>query len=613
MIDFLKKLLPVANMDEDEPVPAVRSEAVAAWSIPDRYRIKKADDGSVLTCLESPNLVVRVQKGRVVSAPNARKSPERTIFLDGAAGGEPFMDHDRQIYNLDHHEGVERSFTLSTCEQSLVMVRKGLNLKDKNWTIYANEPDLDTVLAIWILLNHLHITPERSHVLGEIVPLIRLEGIIDALGLEHIDLLAFPPELLERTRRRLEKLREEELTLKKEGKWNDLDYTSYTYGMLKKIDNVIFRVQDFRDFKGVVEVARADITETDAAVVYHCDMGIYELEEYLTKLYGKKPTFIILQKDRRHYTIRKGDMFSPLKLDRIYERLNLFDPAVSGQDAENRWGGSGDIGGSPRGTGTGLSATRIVRLCREAFEEIDSVTRLKLLGRAAIYGVIPQLLGWMSMVAGLFFSPFERFLTEPMLGLSTGFFTFLVTLTVVAFYFSEIRRSPTSYGLRLPVGWDWLRFLPVSVLTGVIGGSWLTLQYNLNGGGLEWLFGALILPVMTALLYFGGIHGNLVPHFLIQRFRGPFFISSPAIFAAVAFACGSAFLPVSTVSLFDFLQPTTIPGIDSEHLDLIGKVLLLPVYFVYGLSLSVIRERTESILPVIGIHTTLTAMLFFFL
>jgi hypothetical protein len=612
MIQFLKKLLPVKEIDGEDPGPDIRSESPATWSIPDRYRIKKTEAGSVLTCLESPNLVVKIEKGRVFSPQNARKAPERTIFLDGAAGGEPFMDHDRQVYNLDHHEGVERSFTLSTCEQALVMVRKGLNLRDKNWTIYANEPDLDTVLAIWILLNHLHITPESSHVFTEIVPLIRLEGIIDALGLEHMDLLAFPPEQLERTRKRLEKLREEELTLKKEGKWNDLDFMSYTYSMLKKIDNIVFRVQDFRDFKGVVEITRADITETDAAVVYHCDMGIYELEEYLTRLYGKKPTFIILQKDRRNYTIRKGDMFSPLKLERVYERLNLFDPAVSGRDPENRWGGSSDIGGSPRGTGTGLSATRIVRLCREAFQEVDPVTRMKLLLRAVLYGSIPQLLGWMSLLAGLFYDPFERFLTEVGLGLSTGFFTFLVSLTVAAFYFIEIRRSPTSYGLRLPVGWDWLRFLPVVVLAGTLGGNWLTGQFQIHGSGLEWIFGALILPVMTAVLYSGAIHGNLVPYFPIQRFRGPYFLSSPSLFAAFAYAAGSAALPVETVTLFDFTHPA-IAGMHHELIKSFSELLLFPVHFIYALTLCMIRERTESILPVIGIHTVLTMVLFIFL
>ena len=64
------------------------------------------------------------------------------------------MDHERQVYNFDHHEGCVRAFTLASCEQTLVMYMKGLDLQGREWNIFANEPDLDTILAIWILLNH---------------------------------------------------------------------------------------------------------------------------------------------------------------------------------------------------------------------------------------------------------------------------------------------------------------------------------------------------------------------------------------------------------------------------------------------------------------------------
>lgn len=611
MIEFFKKLLPSKGLDdkEDEPIP-LRSSNSPSWLMPDRYRTKKIDETVVITCLESPNIAMKIQKGKVVNSVAARKSPERTIYLDGAAAGEPFMDHDRQIYNLDHHEGVERSFTLSTCEQSMVMVRRGINLKEKNWTIYANEPDLDTLLAIWILLNHIHLTAERSHVFAEIMPLVRLEGIIDALGLEHTDLLAFPADLLERTKKRLEKLREDEIKIKKEGQWNDLDYTSYTYSMLKKIDNIIFRVQDFRNFKGVVEISRADLTETDAAVIYHCDMGIYELEEYLAKLYGKKPTFILLQKDRHNYTIRKSELFSPLQLEKIYERLNLFDPAVSGRDPENRWGGSTDIGGSPRNSGTELTAVRIVRIAREAFQETDSISKLKLFGRALAYGVLPQLLGWATLIAGLFFSPFEKFLSNQALGLTTGFFTFIMIFGVVVFYLGEVRLNPSSYGFRIPVGWDWLKVLPASLVFGLFGALWL--PSDGAGTTANWFGASLLLPLFSSLFYFACIHGNLIPHFQIQRFRGPFFISLPTLYVAVAFAIGSALLPIRTISWLEYWQFHLPPLLHFLQNSTFVWALTIPINFIYGLSLGLIRERTESFLPVLAIHTLLTIIVYWF-
>ena len=122
--------------------------------LPERYIVKSSDNDRVLICLEAPSLNVHVEAGLSISGSMVRKSPPGTIFLDGVAQSAPFMDHERQIYNLDHHEGCVRAFTLATCEQALVMYMKGLDLKGREWNIFANEPDLDTILAIWIILNH---------------------------------------------------------------------------------------------------------------------------------------------------------------------------------------------------------------------------------------------------------------------------------------------------------------------------------------------------------------------------------------------------------------------------------------------------------------------------
>ena len=126
-------------------------------NLPERYTVKSNGDDRVLTCLEAPNLNVHIEAGLAFSASVARKSPSGTIFVDGVAQCEPFMDHERQVYNLDHHEGCVRSFTLAACEQALVLYMKGLDLQSREWNIFANEPDLDTVLAIWIILNHARI------------------------------------------------------------------------------------------------------------------------------------------------------------------------------------------------------------------------------------------------------------------------------------------------------------------------------------------------------------------------------------------------------------------------------------------------------------------------
>jgi len=55
------------------------------------------------------------------------------------------MDLEKQIYNFDHHEGCVRPFMLSTCEQVLVMILKGMDLRGRDWCVFANDPDLDPV------------------------------------------------------------------------------------------------------------------------------------------------------------------------------------------------------------------------------------------------------------------------------------------------------------------------------------------------------------------------------------------------------------------------------------------------------------------------------------
>src|SRR5207244_4822777 len=63
--------------------------------LPDRYRIKRDSSGAVLTCVEAPTVSVRVQHGFTVTAGAARSAAPGSIFLDGPAQGEPFIDPER--------------------------------------------------------------------------------------------------------------------------------------------------------------------------------------------------------------------------------------------------------------------------------------------------------------------------------------------------------------------------------------------------------------------------------------------------------------------------------------------------------------------------------------
>jgi hypothetical protein len=122
--------------------------------IPERYTTREKDGKRSLECDEAPRIRVVIDPGMAASRSDASSLGERVILLDGAGTFGPLVDGDRKLFNLDHHSGCERLFTLATCEQALLLVHSGLRLAEDDWTIYANDPDLDTVLGLWCLLNH---------------------------------------------------------------------------------------------------------------------------------------------------------------------------------------------------------------------------------------------------------------------------------------------------------------------------------------------------------------------------------------------------------------------------------------------------------------------------
>ena len=333
--------------------------------LPDRYRVREEQGERYLCCLDAPEIRVVVSRSSASAAAAARKAPEGTIFLDGAAQSEPFIDTQRRVMNLDHHTGCVRPFTLATCEQALALVMRGLDLREKPWTIYANDADLDIVLAIWVLLNSGHLE-SGSDVLRAAVPVIRLEGVIDAHGSELRELTGFPPDLIASTSKLVDELFAPERDAKRTGVWTEIDLLQFVARQLYALDRQFFPAGHFADFSHVEEVARVAINAERVAIVCRSERGIYEIETALKKSYGKRLGAVVLDKGAGAYTLRLVDRFLPATLEAAYDRLNLADPAVHAGDTSNTWGGAADIGGSPRKTGSKLEPREIADLLRTA-------------------------------------------------------------------------------------------------------------------------------------------------------------------------------------------------------------------------------------------------------
>ncbi len=114
----------------------------------------------MIVCTSAPNMRLRVEPGLTISRRGLRRFARQTLFLDGTFSGSPFQDNDRRQYSLDHHAGCVRSVTLATCEQAAVVLATGLPINDGEWTLLVNEPDLDSILAAWVLMNGIELLRE---------------------------------------------------------------------------------------------------------------------------------------------------------------------------------------------------------------------------------------------------------------------------------------------------------------------------------------------------------------------------------------------------------------------------------------------------------------------
>ena len=567
-----------------------------ARQIPERYRIQPTSGGPVIQCTDAPNLRVQVSRELSISASAARKAAPGSIFLDGVARCEPFMDHEKQIYNLDHHEGCVRAFTLATCEQALVLSLKGLDLRDREWNIMANEPDLDTVLAIWILLNHRRLQDRGFANRQRLLTLVRLEGTIDALGLELKEFSGLPPDLCQSMQRLIDHLRREELRLKKDALWDEVNYLEYTADLLHQIDRMIFRPSDFSDFQEIKELARADINGKRIVVAVEADMGIYEIEPLLKKIYGERLGWVILKKGPRTYTLRQMDIFMPVTLEQVYDRLNFIDAAVRYRNQQNHWGGSVEIGGSPRESGTRLTPMEIVNACRDAVQDQGFLRQFyRFLGTAGMV-VLASAAG----AAGRHFWPATAWLAgiERAHVLASPAFGLVLGLTVATFLMlvSVAFRRPWQYGLAAPVGKLWWAFLPVAALGGLAGlGDLLHLPARPSPPWGIWFLGLLMAPVAIEMLFRSLVHGLLAQSARIGRPKGRIVFSWPLIGAALLFA--------------GFTLWHTTSGVPLKHLLTQPLPLMQPAVgaFLMGIIFGLVRERSQSILPPILFHMAAAA------
>ena len=568
-------------------VPFRGGETTVEEELPTRYEVRRRDGHCELLCDEAPGVAVTLERDYAFSEADARKLGERVILLDGAGQFAPLIDDACHLYNLDHHRDCLRAFTLATCEQALILVQKGLRLDKGNWTLYANEPDLDTLFAIWVLLNYRRIRDLPADRRDAIVPLIRLEGAIDANGYEIAEFCGLPQERLHQEKERLDALHRLELEVKQSGDWATMDLAEYARDMLLAIDRYVYEPSDFHDYASVEEVyGHVDVGPEHVAVVCRDGAGIYEVERRLKKTWGDRLGIVALEKNSGHYTLRRTASFAGIQLDEAYDKLNLLDPQVDGRPPEKRWGGSDEIGGSPRPTGTTLTPREIGNILKLAYQSVSRWQHLQRFSVAALWTTALVLIALVAIFA------WRRFVAAPdtvveqiqELALGSGL------LGLGAWFLTRKLSSGWTwlFGWRKPTGNDgWLLALP-ALVAGAVGASWVPLgaaadpaQAALGGAAV------LIAALSMGLAFPGLVHGLLVLDAPVQAPGGRWFVSRPAL--AAGFLSGL----ITVAATWLCIAPSPL----DTGSQLANQALLFALAWFAGVLVAMARERSLSLWP----------------
>jgi hypothetical protein len=471
------------------------------------------------------------------------------------------------------------------------MILKGMNLRGRDWRVFATEPDLDTVLAIWLILNHVRVQQKEFGGLNRLCALVRLEGIIDSHGLEMVAFSGFAPKPLTKTKKMIEYLRAEEVDLKSKGAWKENDFLEHAALILHKVDRVVYTSEELGDVKDVQELARVVFGDNLIAAVVETQLGIYEAEPYLDRLYGESLGLVILKKDEGTYTLRSLDPFMPGDLNAVYKILNFIDPAVRGRPEGNRWGGSADIGGSPRGAGgTRLTPHQIAKACADAFQKpspggnvirfIHSlVITSAITGLSTVCASLPFFDAWFSRThtGNLFAKTHFTFFV----------WVFFFTLVCLGIY---AHRRPWQFGFALPSGRSWWILLPFVFFS--VMGTGIYFPYkgaNLLSSPETIAYLIVAIPLASEFLFRSLVHGILINPNNVRSYDNRRFFSFPCV------ASGSLYAVCMLCILLypDYLQ-------NGFQVKATAECLLAAL--VTGLSTALVRERSQSVLPAILFH-----------
>lgn len=284
------------------------------------------------------------------------QTPRNSIALDGMVSGGPRYDHATQHANFDHHSNVVRDATMSTAKQVYFAIKGGIfetfrrNGKAEA-QVYVNDPDQDTVLAVW-LLDHYNLF-NGTQGIPSIHRLLDLNDKLDITG------GAFPLNLREKLVRQHNWIFGPYSQLRKSGALA----SAGPEVMKDNLETVLGRLNKFMMGEGGEEAL-----DTRYDILHQSPLGYWVTNEIggndaRCMLYGRgMNAYIGLVAERpdgrKVWSIGRKSKYIDFPVPELYDVYN----AAEGLSAEEGWGGSDLIGGSSRKHGSKLSPSELVEL-----------------------------------------------------------------------------------------------------------------------------------------------------------------------------------------------------------------------------------------------------------
>jgi len=289
--------------------------------------------------------------------------PPFSIALDGYVSGISKYSPAGPFANFNHHEGVDRLSTRSTCMQLFLSIKLGLfnsfKREGKPFAhVFVNDADQDVCLSYWLMSN-----PDKVATLTWEDPFTRflvIEDFIDAsAGAYPFDDSHKPDSLL----KKLAWVFEPYTAARSERRLHLMNGQD----LIGLIEAVYHRITLFTE-------NRSQSIEIDAEPeIIGGGPGwkmIVERSGYgRTKIYASGTGAFVGMRKRSdgNYTYVLGKMspYISFPLVKIYEALNNSENLKS---VDNVWGGSDLIGGSPRKTGSRLSPPEVEQIVNQVIQ-----------------------------------------------------------------------------------------------------------------------------------------------------------------------------------------------------------------------------------------------------